>query len=114
MRIRVAVIGLILFAAVGLFPRRAESPLRASQAPADFPLRASQAPVPAPLPSVTIEHDFVRIAPTTRMGAPYRKIAAPAKRPPAPRVSNSLLARAARAVLGDGRHRPEPFPRPGR
>jgi hypothetical protein len=110
MRTRVGAVGLILFGALSLFPTRAESPLRASPMPA-----RADTPLPA-LPSVTVEHDYLRIAPRVVAPTPsnYRRISAPRVVTPEQKSARGLFARAARAVLGDGRHRPEPFPRPHR
>jgi hypothetical protein len=101
---RVVLIGFALMAAVGLFPRRAESPARGTRV---------QRP-PAPLPSVTLAHDFVRVSAAV-VAPPARRARTTARtRETATKPARRLLARAGRALLGDGRHRPEPFPRPDR
>ena len=85
--------------------------------------RTSEAPLPAAhdrssLPRVQIEQELVTIpvTPPKPVGVPpapavqHVRGTVPVARPEArPR----LLTRTARAVLGDGRYRPEPFPRPG-
>jgi hypothetical protein len=71
------------------------------------------ADVPA-APSVRLQHEYIRVTPPARP-APSRR-ALPARTAPLePRKASSTPAfveRARRALLGDGRHRPEPFPRP--
>jgi hypothetical protein len=84
-------------------------------------------PVAAPPPSshVKIRHEFITVAtapvrptPRTRMAAagPPKPAAPPPPSPSPPRVQPAgseptLLEKARRAIVGDGRHRPEPFPR---
>ena len=90
-----------------LWPRTATAPVAAAQPPAD---------------SVTIEHELVRVTP---LPAPPSSQALrtnrpqPAKLPAVQRAANPLPARGVvertrRVLFGDGRYRPEPFPRPGR
>jgi len=68
-------------------------------------------------PSVTIERTFVRIPITTEATPVIRKTSAGSRtravpaRPAAVPPTRSVFARAAKAFLGDGRARPEPFPR---
>ena len=94
---------LLLTLAVLLWPSRAESPVHAlvASAPAD----------------ITIEHQLIQVT----------ESATPRRRPPTVAVSRvaavrkpvqrsrqeALVVRAGRLLLGDGRYRPEPFPRPG-
>lgn len=85
-------------------------------------------PVPAesPLPAghespgrVRIEHELIRAAPAPR-AAPHRANRPPklsgatrlaALKPSPERPPANLAVRAARLLAGDGRYRPEPFPR---
>jgi hypothetical protein len=93
---------LLLTLAVLLWPSRAESPVHAvASAPAD----------------ITIEHQLIQVT----------ESATPRRRPPTAAVSRvaavrkpgqrsrreALVVRAGRLLMGDGRYRPEPFPRPG-
>ena len=74
--------------------------------PVEAPGRA--APPAAPqVESIRLEHEFIHVRPTP---AP-RRLSRPEPLPPAARP-RSFVARAARILTGDGRHRPEPFPRP--
>ena len=91
--------------------------LTLSPATADSPVGANQ---PATLPSVLVEHQLVEARERPREAlAPLRRQAVPA-RPSALRFAvrrdppAGIAARAGRLLLGDGRFRPEPFPRPGR
>ena len=71
-------------------------------------------------PAIRIEHQLVEAFEPPRVAlAPRRRPALPA-RPSAVQLAvraarpAGLAARAGRMLLGDGRFRPEPFPRPGR
>ena len=77
----------------------------------------SAAPEPD-VQAVRVEHEFVslsaseeRIAPAATVASPERAAVLPVRRAvaPAPRTPAN---KAKRALLGDGRYRPEPFPRP--
>lgn len=64
-----------------------------------------------PEANVRVRHEFVTIA-----AAPARRLAEIRSAPPPPSLQRRpagepLLSKARRALLGDGRHRPEPFPR---
>lgn len=60
---------------------------------------------------VEVRHEFVTIAaPTMDRVVEVRSVAAPRPVRRA-RPGDPLLAKARRALLGDGRYRPEPFPR---
>jgi hypothetical protein len=68
---------------------------------------------PAPKSSVTVEHQLIQVEPMPRpKPVPRLRPALPSTRlaylPPA---QDTLVARARRKFLGDGRFRPEPFPR---
>ena len=94
---------LVLTLAALLWPTRAESPVQAvvKTAPAD----------------VTIEHQLIRVEESRRTLRRPRVAAAnrlaaftkPIQRGGQP----ALVVRAGRLIMGDGRYRPEPFPRPG-
>jgi hypothetical protein len=81
---------------------------------------------PTPPPAVRVSHEFVtvEIRPRTSLAAnrpgakPSRPAGAPktATHDPAPTVrrgsrDRNLLERAGRVLIGDGKYRPEPFPR---
>jgi len=95
-----------------LWPRTATAPVAASQPPGD---------------SVAIEHELVRVAPlhTPPLHTPpapptvRRNRLQPTKLAAVQKAANPLpprgvVERTKRALFGDGRYRPEPFPRPGR
>ena len=72
----------------------------------------------SPSRDVRVEHRFVSVAaPEARTASvlptPVRTAdSAPLRRPsPARKADDALLAKARRVVLGDGKYRPEPFPR---
>ena len=94
-------------AATALFwPATAESPVGAAALPAIAP--------------VTIERQLIHVPARPTSVRPPKLPRLPegnlrAARPQAPaRPAGGVVARASRLLLGDGRHRPEPFPRPGR
>jgi len=84
---------------------------------------------PTSLPDVRVRHEFVTISTppvnwqraarppaTARPATAALRTPSPAQPPPPPAVARAredlgLLERAGRAVIGDGRYRPEPFPR---
>jgi hypothetical protein len=87
--------------------------------PAQVGVPDPQAAVPAatvsqaPKSSVTVEHQLIQVEPMPRpKPVPRLRSALPSTRlaylPP---HQDSLVARARRKFLGDGRFRPEPFPR---
>ena len=103
---------LMLAAVALLWPATAESPVGAAAAPL----------APAQAAAVTVEHELVVVSPAPPLAAtPPRRSAPPAS--PAVRLTAGpgralkpagFAVRAGRALVGDGRYRPEPFPRPGR
>ena len=100
---------LTLGAVALLWPATAESPVGAATAPL----------APARAAAVTVQHELVLVSAATSMAsAPRRRPASPAVRlteAPARSLKPAGFAlRAGRALMGDGRYRPEPFPRPGR
>ncbi len=97
---------LLLTLAALLWPSRAESPVQAlvNSTPAD----------------IRIEHQLIQVAesPTPRRRPPTVAVSRVASvRKPAQRsrqeTQETLVVRAGRLLMGDGRYRPEPFPRPG-
>lgn len=72
-----------------------------------------------PEDSVHVVHDLIHVTPPPAPPPPQRPRIAPAVRkvPGDQRAdrrtdSDPLIARAGRVLIGDGRHRPEPFPKP--
>ena len=67
-----------------------------------------------PPPAIKLEHQIIEVQPPRAVNRPPRRRVAPVTtrlallRAPA---GGTLVARARRAVIGDGRYRPEPFPR---
>ena len=95
-----------------LWPKPATAPIAAQQAPRD---------------RVTVEHELIRAAPlstiprrntfpTSRMTRPgaVRLAAAQTPRTRTAIAPQGVVQRAKRLLMGDGRYRPEPFPRPAR
>lgn len=66
---------------------------------------------------VQVQHQLVTVTSTTSptlssvTAAPGRTLVARTERRQSAQPASTVLARAKRALLGDGRHRPEPFPR---
>lgn len=81
---------------------------------ADSPATVAEALPPAPEPpGVRIEHELVAASVIATTEPAPRQAAIPPKKPveqPHTRP-NGFLSKAGRLILGDGRHRPEPFPR---
>jgi hypothetical protein len=102
MRLPKLVLMLLTLAAL-LWPSPAESPVQAlvKGAPAD----------------VRIEHQLIHVMESP--APPRRPVTAAVNRPasirkPVQRArQEALVVRAGRLIMGDGRYRPEPFPRPG-
>ena len=84
--------------------------------PTDGPSRGA---APSEPPAVQIEHQLIRAAPAPSPQRPRARLLhavnrlAVARTPAAQRPEN-FAVRAGRLLMGDGRYRPEPFPRPGR
>jgi hypothetical protein len=106
-RQQIALTGLTFAVTVLFWPTTAESPVVAAtpDAPRD----------------VTVEHELIHASivvatatprPRLRPLRPLRTAALPPKAADS-RKTPGLATRAAQAFLGDGRYRPEPFPRPG-
>jgi hypothetical protein len=106
---RTGLVIIVALAALTMYPPPAQVGVRDPQAA----LPATKLP-PAPKPSVTVEHQLIQVEPVRRpKPAPRLRRALPTTRMAyGPlRQEDSLAGRARRAVLGDGRFRPEPFPR---
>ena len=94
---------LLLTLAALLWPSRAESPVQAlvNRTPAD----------------IRIEHQLIQVAepPTPRRRPPTVAVSrvAPVRKPAQRSRQEALVVRVGRLLMGDGRYRPEPFPRPG-
>jgi hypothetical protein len=108
-----AVIGGLLF----LLPRESEAPSaqQASAKPgAQTEVTESLEPPAEAASSVRVEHQLIQIVPPPAPAVRARPVAPASNRradsrKPAP---DHLVVRARRALVGDGRYRPEPFPRP--
>src|SRR5215213_8647032 len=98
-----AVIAFLLFPAAELTPQGQGQP---ANTPANV-----QSPT---APTIRLEHQVIEV-PSPRMvkRAPRRRIPPVATRfaSASPQPASTLVARTRRAVMGDGRYRPEPFPR---
>jgi len=84
--------------------------------PTDAPNRSA---APSEPPAVQIEHQLIRIAPAPSPQRPRPRLLHAVNRlavarPPSAQRPDSFALRAGRLLVGDGRYRPEPFPRPGR
>lgn len=92
-------------AAGGLFwPTTAESPVGAAALPSIAPVTIERQLIRVPARPIVIKPSKPRAAEGHLRAAKPLDRTAPA---------NGIAARASRLLLGDGRHRPEPFPRPG-
>jgi hypothetical protein len=86
------------------------------RAPAGSPPAKSETVAPALIdpPGVRVEHELVA---ASVVREPVTRRAAAAAPPPADPVTRphtrpeGFLSKARRTIIGDGRHRPEPFPR---
>lgn len=113
MRRSAAWVPVVTVAVLTLYPRAAQvGPAAAQDGSSPAPVSARSAPAPPP-PSVTLEHRLIEVRPAPRLRPAPRSI----RRPLATRLTAALLPRdtlvmrARRVVVGDGRFRPEPFPR---
>ena len=101
---------LLMLAVLMLYPPSASSPERTQSV---IQLPASPAVVEPPAPSIRVEHELVRLPrprlPQVGRSRPWRSTRLAMTDQPGTRVA--LLVRARRAVVGDGRYKPEPFPR---
>ena len=107
---RAGTVPLVAFAFLMLHPPLGERPRRE---PVTAPLPAVSQPLPASVaPSVRIEHELVRLpkpAPRAARPSAWRSTRMAMVQPPEGRAP--LIVRASRALVGDGRFKPEPFPR---
>ena len=109
---QVRMVPLMMLAVLMLHPPPASSPR--VEPTAARPVVAPQPPTPETAgPSVRIEHELVRLPKprTQHIGRPgrWRSTRLAAAEPADPRPP--LIVRARRAFVGDGRFKPEPFPR---
>ena len=106
---RTGLVVIVALAALTMYPPPAQVGVRDPQAAQP----AMKLP-PAPKPSVTLQHQLIQVepvrpprpAPSLRRALPSTRLAYGPSR-----HQDTLAARARRAVVGDGRFRPEPFPR---
>jgi hypothetical protein len=109
---RAGLVPLVAFAVLMLHPPVTGRPPQSQAAP------AIQAPLMAPAltaPSVRVQHELVRLprrAPRINRPPTWRPTRMALANQPYGRAP--LLVRASRALVGDGRYKPEPFPRLGR
>ena len=98
----------VALAALTMYPPPAQVGVRDPQTA----VPAAKVP-PAPKSSVTVEHQLIQVEPQPRpRPAPRLRRSLPSTRLAyGPPRQDTLVTRARRAVLGDGRFRPEPFPR---
>jgi hypothetical protein len=114
MSFRTGLVVVVALAALTVYPPPAQVGVRDPQ-----PAAAARKAASAPQPSVTLEHQLIQIEPVEPVEPTRRPKPAPRLRrtlPPTrlaygPVPQESLGVRARRVVLGDGRFRPEPFPR---
>ena len=107
---RAGMVPLVAFAVMMLHPLPGAGPRRHQPAPP-----ASLVPQTAPVlppPSVRIEHELVRLpkAKAPRANRPAERSTRMALASPL-HARTPLIVRASRAFVGDGRFKPEPFPR---
>jgi len=115
-----AALGVIAALALLVFPRPGEAPsaqhLRPepAKAPDSHPAGASNSTIAQPSDAVRIEHQLIQVAPKASTVPSARPSDRSTSVGRAMRTSGShaFVARARRALMGDGRYRPEPFPRP--
>jgi hypothetical protein len=105
---RPKLIVMILMLGALLWPSRAESPVQALVQ--DDPADARPA-------DVQIEHQLIRVAEPLplprRTASPVVNRLSSVRKPEQTR-QDGFVVRARRLIVGNGRYRPEPFPRPGR
>lgn len=109
----VAVVAVIVvLSRLDAVPMAADIPV--GPASAASPARTASPAAPEARPEVRIEHQVIEVptpaapAPILRAVAPARSVSARAGR----EGSAPFVSRARRVLVGDGRYRPEPFPRP--
>jgi hypothetical protein len=108
MSTRASLVMVVAIAALTMYPSPAQVGVRDPQAPVQ-----ARKVAPAPKSSVTVEHQLIQVEPMPRPKPPPRL----RRSLPSTRLAyglarqDTLATRARRAVFGDGRFRPEPFPR---
>lgn len=110
-RLLVTVAAIVLLAALIATVRLVSQPHKSSADDGEAPLAASS-------DAVQVRHEFVTLPdPAAAPLLDHRPSTPPTTPVSAPRLQrvragdDALLSKARRAILGDGRHRPEPFPR---
>ena len=108
---RAALVPVIALSVLIVYPR----PAQVGAPPAQSGQRSVAKPA-APavtLPSVTVEHQLIQVEPPRPKPAPRIRRVHPSTRLAAAPIDRraALVVRAGRAFMGDGRFRPEPFPR---
>jgi hypothetical protein len=109
-----AVIGLLLVLAWDRHASGAANPPLAAPASsaAASPASAPAAAAATGTDSVRVEHELVQAAAVASPVPARVTLASHGRRAEPRRESRGLVLRASRAIVGDGRYRPEPFPRP--
>ena len=105
---RPKLIVMILMLGALLWPSRAESPVHAL---------VYDEPAAVQPPDVRIEHQLIRVAeplPVPRRATSPAVNRLSSVRKPEQIRQDGFVVRAGRLIVGNGRYRPEPFPRPGR
>jgi hypothetical protein len=113
-------LGVIAASALLMFPRQGEAPSAQQLNPEPATARENAAPDPAdsatrPGDAVRIEREIIRVKPSPQAVPSTRSASGrfvPTERDPRAAESQTFVVRARRALVGDGRYRPEPFPRP--
>ena len=105
---RTGLVVVVALAALTMYPAPAQVGVVKEPQPA-VPAASVQQPPP---PSVTLQHQLIQVEPVRRPKPTprLRRSLPPTQLASGPR-HDTLVARARRAVVGDGRFRPEPFPR---
>ena len=76
------------------------------------PLDASRPPVSPALPAIRLEHQLIEVPAAAPRPPVRRRVEGPQVKLAAGSGGDAdLITRARRAFVGDGRYRPEPFPR---
>ena len=105
---RTGLVVVVALAALTMYPAPAQVRVVREPQPA-LPAASSQQPPP---PSVTLQHQLIQVEPVRRpKPAPRLRRTLPATQLASVPRRDTLVARARRAVVGDGRFRPQPFPR---
>ncbi|MGH9372221.1 MAG: hypothetical protein ACRD15_11880 [Vicinamibacterales bacterium] len=111
-----------------LFTRNGEAPAAQQRDTMPAPVAASPGSTPSGLPvdsgvesdSVRVEHQLIEVspppvrAPRVRPAVRSSAVGSSPGREGESRREPRFVERARRVLIGDGRYRPEPFPKPGR